>query len=93
MTIDPVIAASLESLAGIRHVHAEAVRLVPKVPGLYAFYGDDRAWAELGLSPAGTAARIGDSVGQAAWVAAGFMISSYSIGVKRPSAAWRRRRW
>lgn len=43
MTIDPVIAASLESLAGIRHAHADAVRLVPKAPGLYAFYGDDRA--------------------------------------------------
>lgn len=52
MTIDPLIAASLESLAGIRHVHAEAVGLVPKAPGLYAFYGNDRAWAELGLSPA-----------------------------------------
>lgn len=52
MTIDPVVAAALESLAGIGHGHAEAVRLVPKVPGLYAFYGDDRAWAELGVSPA-----------------------------------------
>ena len=52
MTIDQVIAASLESLASIKHVHADAVRLVPKAPGLYAFYGRDRAWAELRLSPA-----------------------------------------
>ena len=52
MTIDRVIAAALETLAGIRHAHADAVRLVPKAPGLYAFYGDGRAWAELRLSPA-----------------------------------------
>lgn len=41
----------LDSLAGIKHLHADAVHLVPKEPGLYAFYGDDRAWAELELSP------------------------------------------
>lgn len=52
MTIDHMIAASLDSLAGVRHMHADAIRLVPKAPGLYAFYGDDRAWAELRLSPA-----------------------------------------
>jgi hypothetical protein len=52
MTIDQVISAALESLAGIRHAHADAVLLVPKEPGLYAFYGDDRAWAQLRLSPA-----------------------------------------
>jgi hypothetical protein len=52
MTSDHVIAEALESLTGIRHAHADAVRLVPKEPGLYAFYGDDRTWAELGLSPA-----------------------------------------
>lgn len=47
-----MIAAALETLAGIRHPHADAIRLVPKKPGLYAFYGEDRAWDELGLSPA-----------------------------------------
>lgn len=52
MTSDHVIAAALASLAGNRHVHADAVQLVPKNPGLYAFYGDDPAWAQLGLSPA-----------------------------------------
>src|SRR4051794_38178083 len=52
MTIDQVFDAALESLAGIRHAHADAVLLVPKEPGLYAFYGDDRAWAQLRLSPA-----------------------------------------
>ncbi len=52
MTIDQVISAALESLAGVKHAHAYAVRLVPKEPGLYAFYGDDRAWAQLRLRPA-----------------------------------------
>ena len=52
MTIDQVISAALESLAGVRHAHADAVLLVAKEPGLYAFYGDDRAWAQLRLSPA-----------------------------------------
>ncbi|WP_157371795.1 hypothetical protein [Angustibacter sp. Root456] len=52
MTSDEVIAAALHSLAGIRHAHADAIRLVPKQAGLYAFYGDGRAWAELKLSPA-----------------------------------------
>ena len=51
MTIDYVI-ASRESLAGIRHAHADAVRLVPKALGPYAFYGNDRAWVELRLSSA-----------------------------------------
>ena len=52
MTSDAVIAIALESLAGIRHAYSNAVLLAPKEPGLYAFYGDDRAWSELGLSPA-----------------------------------------
>lgn len=52
MTSDEVIAAALHSLAGIKHAHADAIRLVPKQAGLYAFYGDGRAWAELKLSPA-----------------------------------------
>jgi hypothetical protein len=37
MTSDHMIAAALESLAGIRHAHSDAVKLVPKEPGLYAF--------------------------------------------------------
>jgi hypothetical protein len=52
MTSDAVITAALESWAGVRHAHRDAVQLVPKQPGLYAFYGDDRAWLDLGLSPA-----------------------------------------
>lgn len=52
MTSDEVIAAALHSLAGIRHAHADAIRHVPKNAGLYALYGDGRAWAELKLSPA-----------------------------------------
>ena len=52
MTSDAVIAVALESLASVRHAHSDAVQLVPKEPGLYAFYGDDHAWSELGLRPA-----------------------------------------
>ncbi len=52
MISDAVIAVALESLAGMRHAHSEAVKLVPRHPGLYAFYGDDRAWLDLGLSRA-----------------------------------------
>jgi hypothetical protein len=52
MTSDALIAAALESLAGMRLAHRDAVELVPKGPGLYAFYGDDRAWLDLGLSRA-----------------------------------------
>lgn len=52
MSSDDVVADALETLAGLRHPHRDAIRLVPKAPGLYAFYGDDRAWEELRLSPA-----------------------------------------
>lgn len=52
MINDSVIAAALESLSGVRHAHSEAVQHVPKEPGLYAFYGDERAWSALGLIPA-----------------------------------------
>lgn len=52
MTNDSMIAAALESLAGVRHIHFDAMLLVPKEPGVYAFYGDEHAWSELGLSPA-----------------------------------------
>lgn len=50
MTSDLLIAAALESLAGPRHALNDAAQLVPNRPGPYAFYGDDRAWLELGLS-------------------------------------------
>jgi hypothetical protein len=52
MTYDHLVAAALESLAGCKHGHAEAIELVEKKPGLYAFYGDARAWKDLGLRPA-----------------------------------------
>jgi hypothetical protein len=51
MTTDSVIAAALLALAGPGNAHADAVHLVAKQPGLYAFYGDDNAWSELGTSP------------------------------------------
>lgn len=34
------------------HTHSDAVELIPRELGLYALYGDEGAWAELGLSPA-----------------------------------------
>lgn len=52
MTSDAVISGALESLAGLRNRHREAVKLVPNKPGLYAFYGDDEAWSQLELRPA-----------------------------------------
>jgi hypothetical protein len=52
MTSDSSIAVALESLAGPRHAYNDAARLVPNHAGLYAFYGDDRAWSDLGLTRA-----------------------------------------
>jgi hypothetical protein len=52
MDFESVVASALETLGASRHVRAEAVELVPRRPGLYAFYGDARAWADLALAPA-----------------------------------------
>ena len=52
MAIDAVLAVALEELSGARHRREDAVELAPRRPGLYAFHGDDRAWAELALTPA-----------------------------------------
>ena len=52
MTSDAVTVGAFEALTGTRHAHGDAVQLVPKEPGLYAFYGDDQAWSELGLRSA-----------------------------------------
>lgn len=49
MLDESVMDAALTSLTGARHAHLDAVRLVPREPGLYAFYGDDRAWSQLRL--------------------------------------------
>jgi hypothetical protein len=52
VTIDSVLAVALVDLAGPRHGRTDAVEFAPRSPGLYAFYGDARAWTELQLSPA-----------------------------------------
>ncbi len=52
MTIDSVLAVALKELAGQKHRRRDAARLVPKAAGIYAFYGDGLAWAELELTPA-----------------------------------------
>lgn len=48
MTIPP---DALEELAGVRHRRQDAAELVAREAGLYAFYGDGRAWTELQLTP------------------------------------------
>ncbi len=45
------------------------------------------------VASVGSAARSGDRWGQAACAAGGVMVASYSMGVNRPRASWRRRRW
>lgn len=52
MTIESVVADALEELAGVRHRRKDAAELVARRAGLYAFYGDGRAWSELQLTPA-----------------------------------------
>jgi hypothetical protein len=44
---DHLVASALEALAGTRHRRSEAVELVARSAGLYAFYGDDRSWSDL----------------------------------------------
>lgn len=46
------ILAALKSLGGARHARGAAADQVPRSPGLYAFHGDQRAWEDLGLTPA-----------------------------------------
>jgi hypothetical protein len=52
MASDSVLALALADLAGVRHARVDAGERVPKLAGLYAFYGDEQAWSELDLSPA-----------------------------------------
>jgi hypothetical protein len=51
MTIETAPADAVEELAGGRYRRDEAAELVAKQAGLYAFYGDERAWSELQLTP------------------------------------------
>lgn len=46
-----IVESAFADLAGARHQRADAARLVPKTPGLYAFYGDEDAWSGLALNP------------------------------------------
>jgi len=62
----------------------------------HLFPGDLRTYEankRLATDAVGTAARVGDRLGQAAWVAAVAMVASYSMGVNRPRRCCRRRRW
>lgn len=46
-----VVSSARKALAGERWAIADARLHVPSAPGLYAIYGDERAWTELGLEP------------------------------------------
>ena len=50
-------------------------------------------WVQTHEGAKGTAARTGDRLGHAAWLAVVVMMVSYSMGVNRPRASCRRRRW
>lgn len=43
--------AAVDALTGHRWTIADAVHQVPSRPGLYAIYGDERAWNDLTLAP------------------------------------------
>lgn len=43
---------ALQALAGRRNARVDAVELAPRMPGLYAFYGDETGWKQLSLTPA-----------------------------------------
>lgn len=52
MPLELIVADALASLVGERHRRKDAAELVARRPGLYAFYGDHRAWSDLDLTPA-----------------------------------------
>jgi hypothetical protein len=52
MNFDAVVADALEHLAGVQHRRNDAVELVARRPGLYAFFGDEQAWLHLEITPA-----------------------------------------
>ena len=51
MTIETVVAEAVEELAGVRYRRDQAAGRVAKQAGLYAFYGDERAWSEPQQTP------------------------------------------
>ncbi|MAY98144.1 GIY-YIG nuclease family protein [uncultured Nocardioides sp.] len=52
MLDNDLVASALDELAGVRHRRADAAVHVAHVAGLYAVYGDERAWSDLSLTPA-----------------------------------------
>jgi hypothetical protein len=52
MDLESAAFQALIDLDGARYIRSEATHRVPKEPGLYAFYGDERAWSDLDLAPA-----------------------------------------
>jgi len=55
MKLESVFADALDALGrGARHRRVHAKEHVPRQAGLYAFYGDGRAWSDLGLAIAST---------------------------------------
>ncbi len=50
MIEDDIALDALKALSGPALQYLAAIDAVPREPGLYALYGDQRAWSELGLS-------------------------------------------
>jgi hypothetical protein len=52
LTLEDLAASAIDALTGHRWAIMDAVSHVPARPGLYAIYGDEQAWNDLGLAPA-----------------------------------------
>lgn len=52
MTAHFFVLDAVTALSGLRHQRPDAARMVARRPGLYAFYGNERSWSDLGLGPA-----------------------------------------
>lgn len=51
LSLQYLASAAVPALTGERWAIADATQHVPRRPGLYAIYGDERAWNDLGLLP------------------------------------------
>ena len=91
---DRLTVASDHAATANPNVYFVGTNVVSHIAGDVAAVWTDLLAASAQQEPVhGSAARSGDSFGQAAWLAGVVMIASNSIGVNRPRPAWRRRRW
>lgn len=52
LSLQALTTAAVDALTAGRHAIVDAPQHVPPRPGLYAIYGDEQAWRDLGLEPA-----------------------------------------